>query len=133
MIVVDTNLLAYFWISGAKSKLAEQVFVKDSSWIAPILWRSEFRNVLLGYIRHKILLPEDAVELTEKAEKQMHGKEFQVSSTEVIYLAKDSKCSAYDCEFIALAKRYNVQLVTSDKKVCSEFPDIAVNMAEYIG
>jgi len=51
MIVVDTNIIAYLYISGEKSLQAEQLLSFDSLWNAPILWRSEFRNVLSQYFK----------------------------------------------------------------------------------
>lgn len=132
MIVADTNLICYFLIFGEYSDFAEKVFIKDHNWIAPLLWRSEFRNVLLGYIRKKLITYEDALELTEQAEKQMKGFEFQVSSAEVLKLAQDSDCSAYDCEFVALAKYNNIKLVTTDKKVLKSFPETAVSLKKFV-
>jgi predicted nucleic acid-binding protein len=49
-----------------------------------------------------------------------------VNSREVLQLARDSDCSAYDCEFVALAKQLDTQLLTMDKKVLKAFPQRAV-------
>jgi len=43
---------------------------------------------------------------------------------------ESSTCSAYDCEFVALAKRLNTKLVTADKKILKEFSGIAVTLNE---
>jgi predicted nucleic acid-binding protein len=43
MIVVDTNLIVYFWIQGEHTALAERIMRKDAHWVAPPLWRSGFR------------------------------------------------------------------------------------------
>ncbi len=51
MIVVDTNVIAYLWLPGARTAAAERLVKKDSDWNAPLLWRSEFRNVLAGCLR----------------------------------------------------------------------------------
>jgi hypothetical protein len=47
MIVADVSLLAHLLIPSPDSALAEAVYRKDPEWSAPILWRSELRNVLL--------------------------------------------------------------------------------------
>jgi len=49
MIVTDTNLIGYLFLTSAHSMLAERVFQKDPVWAAPLLWRSELRNVLALY------------------------------------------------------------------------------------
>jgi predicted nucleic acid-binding protein len=47
-------------------------------------------------------------------------------------LVASSECSAYDCEFVALAEDLGIPLVTVDKKLLKEFPQIAVSLDEYI-
>ena len=132
MIVVDTNIISYFYLSTNYSESVSQLYKKDNEWIAPLLWRSEFRNVLTLYIRQKILTIEQALEIQEDAETLMLDNEFQVTSAQVFALTTTSECSAYDCEFVALAKNLNLKLITQDKKVLREFPDTAISIANYL-
>jgi predicted nucleic acid-binding protein len=53
MIVTDTNLLAYLFLGGPGTILARAVFIRDSEWAAPFLWRSEFRSVVAKYLRKR--------------------------------------------------------------------------------
>lgn len=55
MIVVDTNVIAGMWVPNDMDEWVYKVFRKDSAWVAPLLWRSEFRNVLSIYLRKEIL------------------------------------------------------------------------------
>ena len=54
MIVVDTNIIAYLFLEGEFTSQAESLFHKETNWAAPVLWRSEFRNVLAHYLRKEI-------------------------------------------------------------------------------
>ena len=51
MIVADTNLIAHLLLPGEHTRDSERVYEKDPHWIAPLLWRSEFRNVLALYMQ----------------------------------------------------------------------------------
>lgn len=132
MIVVDTNVISYFYLSSEYSDLAEQLFLKTSSWAAPLLWRSEFRTLLSFYVRKKIITLQDAVQLFETAVSLLQENEYEINTTQVLKLAQNSGCSAYDCEFVNLAQDLNVPLVTMDKKIIKSFQGTAVSMHEYI-
>ena len=129
MIVVDSNILAYLYLPGEHSANAEALLERDPEWAAPLLWRSEFRNILAGYLRRGALSFEQVIDLQEEAEALLEGAEFAVDSISVLELVRDSKCSAYDCEFVALAKRLDTKLVTMDSKVLRAFPKHAVSLA----
>lgn len=129
MIVVDTNILAYLYLPGEFTQDAEALLAREPEWAAPPLWRSEFRNILAGYLRRGMLSFEQACSLQAEAEALMDGSEFDVPSREVLELVRDSECSAYDCEFVALAARLDASLVTMDKKVLKAFPKRAVALA----
>jgi predicted nucleic acid-binding protein len=133
MIVVDTNIISYFYLEGEYTKLAEKVFKKDPDWVVPLLWRSEFRNVLALYIRNKILTLEDAIKIIGKAELLLNGKEYTVNSANILELVNQSECTSYDCEFVALANDLGVSLVTMDKKVLTHFPSTAVRLDQFVG
>jgi predicted nucleic acid-binding protein len=125
MIVVDTNVLAYLWLPGERTKAAERLLKKDPDWNAPLLWRSEFRNVLAGCLRRADLSFETALAIADGAEGQMRGREFSVPSAQVLARIEESECSAYDCEFVVLADELGVSLVTSDEKLLKAFPALA--------
>jgi len=48
-----------------------------------------------------------------------------VASEQVLQLATSSRCSAYDCEFVAAAQQLVVPLVTEDCAILAAFPDLA--------
>ena len=122
MIVVDSNVIAYLYLPGEHTERAEALLEKDADWAAPLLWRSEFRNILAGYMRRKMLTFETARELQMEAESLLSGAEHEVDSRIVLELVRDSDCSSYDCEFVALAMSVGVKLVTEDTKLLKAFP-----------
>jgi predicted nucleic acid-binding protein len=132
MIVVDTNILAYLYLPTAFSEQAELLLMRQPKWIAPVLWRSEFRNVLALYLRKKILTLEQAYGIQTEAETLLTGNEYDVPSLDVLRLIEASECSAYDCEFVALAKKNHTILVTEDKKIRKQFPSFTLSLAEAV-
>jgi len=130
VIVADTNLIAYFFIPGEHTADARRVFLKDPDWVAPLLWKSEFRNVVATYLRQGYFNLKDALTIVNEAEQLFRGNEYSVPSDSVLKMVSESKCSAYDCEFAALAQELGVKLVTSDKVILSAFPSIAVHIRD---
>jgi predicted nucleic acid-binding protein len=133
MIVVDTNIIAYLYLPTEYTKKAEDLLVEEPTWAAPVLWRSEFRNILALYIRKGILTFDQAVQIQTEAESLMEENEFQVNSIDILKLIQNSSCSAYDCEFVALAEDLKIKLVTADKRIISEFPRIAISIQSALG
>jgi predicted nucleic acid-binding protein len=131
VIVVDTNVIAYFFINGDRTTQAEVVFEHDSEWVVPYLWRSEFRNVLGLYLRQGYILREDAISIYQEAENLMQPSEFEVDGIAVIRLAQESGCSAYDCEFVSLAQQLGVPLITADRRLIANFPTVVISLETF--
>ncbi len=125
MIVVDTNLVASFFLKAETSHISELVLARDPMWAVPLLWRSEFRNVLATGMRTRKLDLAFALEAMQAAEELLSGNEYQIPSSSVLRLAQASGCSAYDCEFVVLARELHVRLVTFDSQVLRSFSDTA--------
>ena len=75
---------------------------------------------------------EQAVIVIQNAEDLMDGQEHEVDSADVMRLISESNCSAYDCEFVALAQQLDVSLITLDRRILREFPNVAVAPAEFV-
>jgi predicted nucleic acid-binding protein len=133
MIVVDTNVIGYLYLSSDRSDQAEQALLKDPEWAAPLLWRSELRNVLALYMRKDLLSLLDARQIMDEATGLMQHREYQVPSGQVLDLAAASRCSAYDCEFVALAQDLGVPLVTVDGQILRQFPRLALSLHAFVG
>lgn len=122
MIVVDTNVVANLYLPTSHGAAAESLLSRHPDWHVPRLWRSEFRNFLSGYLRRGALTFEQACRIQEEAEGLLEGSEYEVESRTVMKLVRDSDCSAYDCEFVALALQFGTKLVTLDRKLLKAFP-----------
>ena len=132
MIVSDTNIIAYLYLEGERSTQVEKLLEKDPQWVAPLLWRSEFRNVLALYIRKRNLSLEQAQQIMQEAMLMMQGQEYEIVSSHVLDLVATSGCSAYDCEIMALAEDLGIPIVTVDKEILKEFPKVAVSLDDFL-
>jgi predicted nucleic acid-binding protein len=112
VIVVDSNVVAYCWLNGPLTAMAQRVFARDPQWHVPVLWRSELRSVLSGACRAR--------------------REHLPSPADILRVCESSNLSAYDAEFIALARQLGALLVTEDRAILKAFPDTAVTMANYV-
>jgi predicted nucleic acid-binding protein len=133
MIVADTNLLIYLYVQGERTEESEAVLGRDAIWAVPLLWRSEFRNALIGLVRKELVALDKALSMVEEAERWLAGREYSVISRQVLTLADQSGCSAYDCEFVTLAQDLGVPLVTNDQQIIKAFPKIAVSPSAFVG
>ncbi|MFQ5685911.1 MAG: type II toxin-antitoxin system VapC family toxin [Candidatus Scalindua sp.] len=128
MIVVDTNIIVYLWLPSDFTEMAEKLLKKDSYWVSSTLWKFEFRNVVSSFYRRKLITYEQALEVIFNAEAQLVNSEYSVNSLKVMEKVKSSKCTAYDCEYVALAEVLNCNLVTNDKKILKSFPSITTDL-----
>ena len=132
MIVADTNLICYLLVTGDRTSVALKALEKDPIWVAPYLWRSEFCNVLAGFVRKKLLTGQAAQANMEHALLLMRGNEYSLSPRQILDLAFASACSAYECEFVALAKELDLKLVTLDRQILAHFPDTAISPEKFV-
>ena len=132
MIVVDTNIIAYLRIPGDFTPVVEAILEKDPYWIAPKLWRSEFRNVLTRQVLVKKLSLKTAIQIYKKTEDFFKDKDYEVQGESVLRYSVESGCSSYDCEFIALSQEKKASFVTLDKKILKTFPQIAISPEEFL-
>ncbi|MCF6353723.1 MAG: type II toxin-antitoxin system VapC family toxin [Candidatus Polarisedimenticolaceae bacterium] len=132
MIIADTNIISYLLLPTSHTNSVESLYEIDPDWSAPILWKSEFRNVMALYLRKKIITLEKAMQLQDTAESIIIQNEYDVPSSQVLALIDGSNCSSYDCEFIALAHHFDTKLVTQDNKILKEFPSTAISVSDFL-
>jgi len=120
VIVADANIIVYRFSSRTEDAISLVNF--DAEWAAPILWRSEVRNALSNHMRAGQINRQDAKTMMQLATACLLGGEHAVSDHAVFELVAKSRCSAYDCEYVALAEALGTILVTEDQKLLRAFP-----------
>ena len=132
MIVVDTNIIAYLWLPNERRAEVRTLLERHSRWFAPILWRSEFRNILAGYLRRGQLRIEDAQRAYAGAARLLRGNERMPTAGAVLELVATSDLSAYDCEFVAVANTLQLPLATADRQILRKFPQRAHSLEQLL-
>ena len=132
MIVVDSNIIAYLMIPSDRTKEIEKLLLKDSEWIAPLLWRKEFRNILTLYMKQSQMSLILAEQTIARAENLLSEREYGVLSSDVLVLTYEKSLSAYDAEYVVLAINFGVPLITVDKKLLKEASEYAVSPSKYL-
>ncbi len=132
MIVVDTNVITYLYFQTEFTEQAEQLLEQEPVWASPVLWRSEFRNVLALYLRKQLIEFDKALQLQTEAESLMRENEYEIGSYDVMKLVRESRCSAYDCEFVALALSLRTMLITMDQAILRAFPNTTASLTSFL-
>ncbi len=127
MIVVDTNVVVAAVFGRDLSVLR-----RDGFWLAPPLWRSEFRSAIAGMMQNQGMPSGEAIEGYRQAERLVDDS-ICPRTERIVDLISTSACSAYDLEFVALAEELGVPLITNDLQLLETFPSIAVRPAEFVG
>lgn len=128
MIVVDSSVIAYCWINGERTALAHRLRRLDPDWHSPVLWRSELRNILMGYRRDGSLDASQVRRIMAAAESGLAGREHHIPGSRVFLVAEQSRLSACDAEFVALAQILGARLVTEDRAILAAFPGLATDV-----
>lgn len=128
MIVVDTNVMVRLLVGGADSVDATRLFERDPEWAGPVILMSELRNVLVGLVRRGALAPDQAKAMSDDAAAILGDRIAAVASAQVLDVALECGLTAYDAEFVALARTLGVPLATSDHAILQGAPDVAVSL-----
>ncbi len=116
----DMGPAASLWVDAGKPDLRKLSFKPDEKELEEI-------KALVSWLRSST-----AIAMQSQAEQQLAENEYSVNSTDVLTLTSESGCSAYNCEFISLAKSLKLKLITSDKKLIQMFPGIAMTVGDYL-
>jgi predicted nucleic acid-binding protein len=129
VIIVDANVLAIFYLPGPQTDDALRLAEREPEWASSALVRHELRSVLANHMQQRGLKLPLALAIMESAEQMLSGRFFELSSLEVLALAEQSGCSAYDCEYVLLAQQFGVPLVTDSRQLQKQFPRIATPLS----
>jgi predicted nucleic acid-binding protein len=133
MIVVDANVVAHFFIEGAKTAQARKVRERDSHWIVPEIWRHEFLNILVSSCLFAKLPRSTASRVWSDAEELLRGSIYEPGMKDVLSVAVERSTTAYDAEYVVLAQAKGVKCVTEDVPLLKAFPQTAVSMVAFLG
>lgn len=131
MIVVDVNVIAYLFIAGDKTALAQAVFQKDPDWQAPRLWQHEFLNILATYVRAGGGRYADAFGIWQTAVRRFEVGTHEVQMAKALQLACEHTVSAYDAQYVVLAQDFGAPLISEDQRLQRTFPGAVLSMQSF--
>ena len=130
MLVVDTNIIAPFYIRGADTERVHQLHRSDDLWRTDPLALIEFSNILATYQRARYLTTSEARACLVKAERLLRPHYVYLTHETALNIAIRYGVSTYDARFLAVALHMNTKLVTEDKKLRAAAPGLTQSLAE---
>lgn len=129
MIVVDVNVVAYFFIEGDKTASARDLARRDPDWRLPVLWRHEFLNVLATFVREGGATVAEGRTLWQRSVELLGSGEQGVDMEAALVIAAENRISAYDAQYIALARQLQTICVTEDRRLLRTLPTLTRAMS----
>lgn len=133
MIVVDANIVIYLVCQTPWTSLVQQVYSADGEWIVPELWEAEVLNGLMVMKRGGLLGVEDAIRAWSNASDLLAGRVRKCDPPSVLRTADCDGLSAYDAQYVTLARSLNVKVVTEDRLIKRNCADVARSLRAFLG
>lgn len=130
MLVVDTNIIAPFYIRGADTERVLELHRSDNLWRTDPLALIEFSNILATYQRSRYLTTSEARACLIAAEGLLRPHYMHLTHETALTIAIRYRVTSYDARFLAIALHLNAKLVTEDKKLRAAAPDLTQSLAE---
>jgi predicted nucleic acid-binding protein len=130
MLVVDTNIIAPFYIRGADTERVLELHRSDNLWRTDPLALIEFSNILATYQRSRYLTTSEARACLTAAERFLRPFYVHLTHETALTIAIRYGVNTYDARFLAVALHLNTRLVTEDKKLRAAAPDLTQSLAE---
>jgi len=131
VIVVDVNVVAYFLIEGDKTASARELLHRDPDWRLPVLWRHEYLNVLATFAREGGATVAEARTIWRRGVELFGPREQNMDMESALVLATENRVSAYDAQYIALARQLRTVCVTEDRRLLRMFPALTRTMQTF--
>jgi predicted nucleic acid-binding protein len=131
VIVVDVNVVAYFLVEGEKTTAARDLLRREPDWRLPALWRHEYLNVLVTFAREGGATAAEAQMLWRRAVELFGPREQTVDMEAALVLATENRISAYDAQYIALARQLRTVCITEDRRLLRTFPALTRTMQSF--
>lgn len=132
MIVVDVNVIAYCFIAGERTAQAHELLHRDPNWRLPALWRHEYLNVLATFVRQGGATIDEARVLWRRTVDLVGPSERGVDMEAALALASHHRLSAYDAQYVVLARQLQTVCVTEDKRMLKTFPSLTSTMEAFV-
>ena len=132
MIAVDSNILAYLLIDGARTAEARLLLERDADWHSDAFALVEFTNILATTIRAGHLALSRATIALAEAQAVLDPGLHAVAHSEVLTLANRFRVSAYDARYLGVALALGVRLVSEDRRLRKSAPDLTRSLADAI-
>ena len=133
MIVVDANIIIYLVFETSFTPLARQAYARDPDWVVPDLWEAEVLNGLVSEVAAGHTTVEDAVRAASNAAALLSGRTHRCDRATVLRTARSAQLTAYDAYYVVLARDLGVQVVTEDRRISRNCPDVARSLKAYLG
>jgi predicted nucleic acid-binding protein len=130
LVLVDTNIVAYFLIEGDHTVAARELWRCDTDWRSEAFLLVEFTNVLAASIATKRMTLNLAERFLIDAQSLLAGKLARLPHGSILATAAQYRVSAYDARFITLAYQLGSRLVTEDRKLRAAAPALTQSLAE---
>ncbi len=130
MIVADANVILYALTPGEHTAAARQALEGADGIAVPPLWRLEVANALAVITRRGLLTAEKATQAFTGALATFSSREQEVAPDAALRIAMETALSAYDAEYVALARELGCPLLTNDGRIVREAPDVALPLVD---
>lgn len=132
VIVADANIVAALYFDSTATVDARRLLELDGDWVVPDLWRHEMLNIAANYAKFAQSGLAGVTTGWGQADAVFGARQQPVDMSAALALAAKYHISAYDAQYVALARKLGVHLVSLDKKLLAAVPGTAISLREAI-